>query len=272
MPKESSPLRFRYLKDRYPFQPPNVTFITPIYHPNIDNGGRICLDILNLPPKGAWQPSLNISTVLTSIGLLLSEPNPDDGLMAETSREYKYNRQAFDQKARSWTEKYATAEDTGKINNCSFSTIDPIMDRGTETKRTEVSSGNSINETEGSRKKLRLTGAKLSLKSKTQSEETRNDKENVPPSRKLSISLSQKPLIADSSTLISEKSKTYGEQPSSIKENEDSTRNCKHVEEKAKGTEYIIVSDSEESDEGERPFRSRLSLMRKPTVKSLHKP
>ncbi|KAL3647391.1 hypothetical protein CASFOL_008359 [Castilleja foliolosa] len=97
------------IPERYPFQPPVVTFATPIYHPNIDNGGRICLDILNLPPKGAWQPSLNISTVLTSIGLLLSEPNPDDGLMHEASREYKYNRQAFDQIARSMTEKYARA-------------------------------------------------------------------------------------------------------------------------------------------------------------------
>ncbi|XP_059432881.1 uncharacterized protein LOC132166129 [Corylus avellana] len=105
------------IPERYPFQPPSVTFATPIYHPNIDNGGRICLDILNLPPKGAWQPSLNISTVLTSIGLLLSEPNPDDGLMCEASREYKYNRQAFDQKARSMTEKYAKAGAGG--NACS---------------------------------------------------------------------------------------------------------------------------------------------------------
>ncbi|KAI3789187.1 hypothetical protein L2E82_01977 [Cichorium intybus] len=56
---------------------------------------------------GAWQPSLNISTILTSIGLLLSEPNPDDGLMCEASKEYKYNKQVFDQKARFMTKKYA---------------------------------------------------------------------------------------------------------------------------------------------------------------------
>lgn len=93
--------------ERYPFEPPQIRFLTPIYHPNIDSAGRICLDVLKLPPKGAWRPSLNISTVLTSIQLLMSEPNPDDPLMADISAEFKYNKPVFLKNARQWTEKHA---------------------------------------------------------------------------------------------------------------------------------------------------------------------
>ncbi|KAI7725539.1 hypothetical protein M8C21_025522 [Ambrosia artemisiifolia] len=156
------------IPERYPFQPPIVTFGTPIYHPNIDTGGRICLDILNLPPKGAWQPSLNISTVLTSIGLLLCEPNPDDGLMCEASKEYKYNKQVFDQKARSMTEKFARS-DASPNHGGSQSVTDSIMkeDKPPEPVKTD------LREYAASFKKLSGTGRKLSLDASCSGSSTR---------------------------------------------------------------------------------------------------
>ncbi|KAL9641905.1 hypothetical protein ABK040_000282 [Willaertia magna] len=104
------------IPDKYPIQPPNIRFKTKIYHPNIDNGGRICLDLLNMPPKGGWKPSLNISTILTSIKLLMNEPNADDGLMAEITEQYRNNRKLFEKIAREWTIKYATINDNTTFN------------------------------------------------------------------------------------------------------------------------------------------------------------
>lgn len=95
------------IPNRYPFEPPHLQFVTKIYHPNIDDAGRICLDVLKSPPAGSWKPAHNLHTILTSIQLLLAEPNPDDGLMAEISHEYKHQRPAFNAKAKEWTRKYA---------------------------------------------------------------------------------------------------------------------------------------------------------------------
>jgi len=96
------------IPERYPFLPPRVQFTTPIYHPNIDTAGRICLDVLKSQPQGSWKPAHNLSTVLTSIQLLLSEPNPDDGLMADISHEYKHNQPQFVEKAKEWVRRHAS--------------------------------------------------------------------------------------------------------------------------------------------------------------------
>ncbi|CAG8457796.1 5580_t:CDS:2 [Acaulospora morrowiae] len=107
---------------RYPMEPPKMQFVTPIYHPNIDDVGRICLDILKMPPnelhestQGSWKPSLNISTTLTSLSLLMAEPNPDDPLLVEIASEYKENRSLFLHKARESTLKHAV--DDKKAHN-----------------------------------------------------------------------------------------------------------------------------------------------------------
>eukprot|EP01096_Ripella_sp_DP13-Kostka_P003602 TRINITY_DN15434_c0_g1_i1.p1 TRINITY_DN15434_c0_g1~~TRINITY_DN15434_c0_g1_i1.p1 ORF type:complete len:196 (-),score=80.94 TRINITY_DN15434_c0_g1_i1:215-733(-) len=60
----------------YPFKAPVVKFTTPIFHPNVDTSGNICLDIL----KDKWSAVYNVSSVLLSIQSLLGEPNVDSPL------------------------------------------------------------------------------------------------------------------------------------------------------------------------------------------------
>ncbi|KAI8905821.1 ubiquitin-conjugating enzyme/RWD-like protein [Gorgonomyces haynaldii] len=93
--------------DRYPFEPPLVRFKTKIYHPNVDEGGRICLDVLKTPPKGTWNPSLSVLAVLKSIQLLMMEPNPDDPLDMDIAQVYKSDYSLFCAKAKEWTLQYA---------------------------------------------------------------------------------------------------------------------------------------------------------------------
>jgi len=92
-----------FLPKDYPMSAPKVRFMTKIYHPNIDNLGRICLDIL----KDKWSPALQIRTVLLSIQALLSAPNPDDPLANDVADNWKRNESNAIKTAKEWTKLYA---------------------------------------------------------------------------------------------------------------------------------------------------------------------
>ena len=99
----------------YPNHPPEVKFVTRVFHPNIckslewqhrpdllcfflDMDGSICLDIL----QQRWSASLDVSTLLISIRSLLTDPNPASPANSEAATLYRNHRREYERRVREY--------------------------------------------------------------------------------------------------------------------------------------------------------------------------
>ncbi|CAL8084344.1 unnamed protein product [Calicophoron daubneyi] len=88
----------------YPFKPPKVVFKTPIYHPNIDEKGQICLPIITTEN---WKPATKIEHVLQALVAMLHSPETEHPLRTDVADEYLKDRKKFMKNAEEHTRKYA---------------------------------------------------------------------------------------------------------------------------------------------------------------------
>mmetsp|Transcript_24889 Transcript_24889/g.41475 ORF Transcript_24889/g.41475 Transcript_24889/m.41475 type:complete len:228 (-) Transcript_24889:470-1153(-) len=75
----------------YPHEPPKVTCLTKIYHPNINLEGNVCLNIL----REEWKPVLDINAVIYGMIYLFYDPNPDDPLNREAADLFRSDKAQF---------------------------------------------------------------------------------------------------------------------------------------------------------------------------------
>ncbi|KRF93996.1 ubiquitin-conjugating enzyme E2-22 kDa [Drosophila mojavensis] len=88
----------------YPFSPPEVRFITPIWHPNVSSvTGAIRMDIL----KDHWAAAMTLRTVLLSLQGMLSVAEPDDWQDFVVALQFKQRQDIFLLTAKHWTSAYA---------------------------------------------------------------------------------------------------------------------------------------------------------------------
>ena len=102
-----------HFPNEYPQKPPEVCFITPMYHVNInpkaprfagsESLGHVCISTLNW-----WKPEYTMREVLTNIFALFYLGNPDSPYGLDRADEFRNNRSLYEEKVKIFTRKYAS--------------------------------------------------------------------------------------------------------------------------------------------------------------------
>lgn len=82
--------------ESYPNKPPQVRFVSSMFHPNVYASGELCLDIL----QNRWSPTYDVAAILTSVQSLLNDPNTSSPANVEASNLYKDHQKEYRKRVR----------------------------------------------------------------------------------------------------------------------------------------------------------------------------
>lgn len=88
----------------YPNSPPKMTFVSEMWHPNIDKNGDVCISILHEPgddkwgyekASERWLPIHTVETILISVISMLADPNDESPANVDAAKELREQPELF---------------------------------------------------------------------------------------------------------------------------------------------------------------------------------
>ncbi|CAF1185039.1 unnamed protein product [Rotaria sordida] len=85
------------LTPNFPFDPPEVRFLTQIYHPNVAEDGKFCHELLVKEAK--YSSKVALVDAVKAVIQYIDKPNLEHPMRANVGCEYVENRSEFNRKA-----------------------------------------------------------------------------------------------------------------------------------------------------------------------------
>uniref|UniRef100_A0AC34QXI1 UBC core domain-containing protein n=1 Tax=Panagrolaimus sp. JU765 TaxID=591449 RepID=A0AC34QXI1_9BILA len=80
------------LPNEFPYKPPQMHFVTRIYHPNVDEQGKVDVPICS---NEFWKPAIRMPNVCDAVIDLLDRPNPHHALRKDVGEQMLKDREKF---------------------------------------------------------------------------------------------------------------------------------------------------------------------------------
>ena len=108
----------------YPNTRPQIIFLTPIYHPNVNSyNGNVAVNFIY-----NWNKSTTAREILAKLYGIFYLPNPDSPYSTEQAHEFEYNRYLYELKVKYFTKKYANVKSFEDIKSGNWNFSFPLDD------------------------------------------------------------------------------------------------------------------------------------------------